>query len=806
MSKFMDELQLAVKSLVNKPSFSATVIFTMALTIGILIAAFNLNYLLLAKPLPFPNEARLVNVEIEQINQQTAKQFPHNTRVGLVELYKKQATLASLELIQQSRELLVSDGLQPKLNVAYVTPGYLDLLGVPIIKGRNMAVEEGLNKQIPVAVISYQTWQQWYNSDPDILGKMAQVSDVKYRIIGVIGENFVEYSPRPKEGKIEIWLPFDFNQLAQNDWSVGRSDLAAIGTLAPDVNVMQVNDSLTGSLLPKYEQDTATQAEFKDMTIKVTSTKLRDVIIGDSKSIGIIMFAGALILMLIACSNIINLFLSRTIEKTRTLAIQASLGAKPKHLFVAMFAESAILTFISALFGLIIAVWCFVLLEELAVDQLPRLSELSLDYVTVIFAMVTAFALASFFAFLSVRLIKYEKLKEQLQSSGKGGGLQISSTTRQILVISQVCLTSILISATLMLMHQTLDKVNNPLGFNQNNLFTLTLDGAQSYKTSEQEDGLLASVEQELNRLPYVENVSRAVHPPIRAGEWQMSLFDEKKNSLGAFPFNLIDENYFATIGQPILKGRGFEKNDKFVIKNRPIVLSESAAKLVFDTTDVVGRMVYTSRGEGREIVGVVGDIFNPYNSNDTKGIKIYTPFSNWKLNFIVKTNGKTISKHEALDILNKSAPGARIDEFDSIEGIYQKLLYKYKLIAWFVFVLSVLAIMLAAIGIYGVLSYSTQMRRFELGVRMSLGAKTHNLSRMVIKDNMKPILIGILLSIFVSFLIYLVAQEQLDVLLKPEVSVLALSMLLMVCVAFISCYIPVRKVLRERLISALRS
>ncbi|MBQ4814040.1 hypothetical protein A7985_23295 [Pseudoalteromonas luteoviolacea] len=807
MSRIKDEFRLALFSLIKRRQFSYSVVFSLALTLGILIAVFNLNYLLLAKPLPFPDQERLVSVNIEHINTTSGESSAHNTAVGLIELYKDQQVLDKVELIYQEKQLLLSHPEQPKISVAYVTPGYLELLGATMEQGRHFSQQEGLNNQVPVAILSYKAWQTWFSDQANAVGSMVEIQDTKFKVVGIVQEEFSEYRPQLEEGNIQIWLPWSYQPLNTSDWSVGRNTLAAVGLLGNTNNTVQVTESLTSVVSQKFTTDTAAKSGFKDTKVNVTITDLKDVIVGDAKKIGIVLFSGALILLLIACSNIVNLFLSRAIEKSRTLAIQACVGAKPKHLFMAMFAESLILTLCATLIGFIIAAWCFVLFQELAGDQLPRLSELSLDVVTILFSLLITIVLSVIFSWLSIRVIDYRKLKENLQSSGKGSGLQISKWSRSALVISQVSLACTLIVATLALMTSTIRTMNTPPGFDTDGVVTFTLNPGTSYNTGKKQNALLNNIKAEVDQLSQVDATSIAIHPPIRAGEWRMQFFDENKNQLGAFPFNMVDENYFPLINQKIIAGKNFTKDDMYASQNRPIILSQSAAYQLFGNNNAIGELVYTSRGEARKIIGVAADIFNPHNGNDTKGIKIYTPFSMWQLRIIAKVKpGSELTKAQLMQLVESKAPGARIDEYDTLEGIYQKLLYKHKVIAWFVLAVSVLAILLAGIGIYGVLSYSTQIRRYELGIRMSLGAKSKRIVTMLLMDNMLPIGVGIACSLIGSVLLYRFNRELLETIMQPELLSIILASVIMIVVALIACYLPVKKVLKDDPVRALRA
>ena len=344
-----------------------------------------------------------------------------------------------------------------------------------------------------------------------------------------------------------------------------------------------------------------------------------------------------------------------------------------------MFAESIILTSIAMLLGLIVCAWCFELLRGLAENQLPRLSELSIDSLTIAFSVALSVLLALLFSFLSTRVLNYQQLKQQLQSSGKGSGLQISATSRNSLVIAQVALTSLMLVATSMLIDKSMQTIQHPVGFSNKDVVTFELELGNKYSGSDEIKALLSNIGTEIKQLSHVEDVARAIMAPIRVGNFAMALRDENENDIGAFQINRVDSNYFDLIGLPILQGRTFQQLNNNAPNNvYEIIISESAAKHMFGNTDVVGKTLKTANNTPLRVVGIVGDIFNPYKSNESKGIKIYLNFSPWKVRMVVKpTSNAQITRQQLNDAIANVAPGVVVKDLISLEDIYQNLLFK---------------------------------------------------------------------------------------------------------------------------------
>ena len=326
------------------------------------------------------------------------------------------------------------------------------------------------------------------------------------------------------------------------------------------------------------EKYTASEASEAGDTAAAQIVSLQKLIVGDSSKVALLLLSGVIGLLLIAITNVTNLFLSRAAQKKRVMAMQAAVGAKPKDLFISMFAESLILSTIAGVLGLLVAGWGFVLLEELAAEQLPRISELAIDNVTLLFTGFMVIFLAVIFAKLSSRVVNYKALQTQLQSSGKGSGLQVSKRVRHFLIAMQVALATLLLVGASVVIEEALETVMHPLGFNEEDVFYLRVDRPKGANYSDEsliEMNLLTlSIKQALSKLPQVKEVSRSVIPATFKGSNSMGLNDKNDKRVGSFAFNMVDHNYFNILELPLIKGKTFteQKDPRYAINE--IILS----------------------------------------------------------------------------------------------------------------------------------------------------------------------------------------------------------------------------------------
>lgn len=803
MKAFSQEFKLALSSLSRAGGFSATIISTLAITLGALICIFNLNHLLLVKELPYPDADKLI-VMNQMYNTEGAGSSSGQTLPALLLWYKEQKQMSSMALVRYKSQSISDHREQPRVPVGYVTPEYFTLLGAPMRLGRGFSESEGFDQNVPVAVISHASWKKWFNSDDKIIGSTTQVGNTFYTIVGVTAEEFNEpqlYFSRD----VEVWLTWDYQDLNIDQWDLKTGSLVAFGQLKPEIKLNQANAILTKQIDSIFQGIDST---VPGDSLSADLQTFKQAIVGDSQNIALLLMAGVSGLLLIAATNVTNLFLSRAAVKQRTMAIQAALGAKPSHLFTSMFAESLILCSAAALIGLVLAGWGFVLLRELASTQLPRLSELGVDGVTLLFTALITLLLSALFAKLSSRVVNYDNLKVQLQSSGKGSGLQVSDKTRKVLIISQVALASLLLIGAVNVLEKVLVTVLKPLGFNQDQVFDLRIEQGGGYEGREQLNLLTLEVEKQLLALPQVAKVARNWFSPIRGGRSRTDLNDVNQQRVGSYRINLVGAQFFDLLELPFLQGRTFKERLNFDQKFDEIILSKSLAQKLVPNGNAIGETFMTNYDTPLKVVGVVADYFNPNDLGSSPAARYYLPFiPNFHLGYTLKLkdNGN-LQKHEVVSLLKQINPDIRVSIFRSLEDIHQGLIYRDKLAAGLAIALTLLTLILAAAGIYGVLNYSTQMRRYELGIHLSLGAKTERIILMVLKSSLTLVLLGLLLSIVTSALVYLLARQYLNEVIEFNLIALLSTFPVILITAFIACYLPVRKIVLDDPIKALRN
>jgi predicted permease len=814
MRKLILRHKQAWASLKKQPGFILTVLMTMGITLGALLCAVTLNYLLLLEPLPYPDQDRLFVAQHGILGAEKEQKGVAFTYPGLVHLYKSKEAFEQAAMMLYDNDVIISHNSQPLVNIAYVTPELHQMLASPMALGRMFEASEAMDSNNPVAMLSYNTWQQEFSASADILEQKITLGGVSYRIVGVLADHFVEPELAETGRKTQVWLPWDYNQTGENqrqNFGNINGSLQFIGQLKNDVSQSQAKQLLTPLVSDRWQQGVTEMSFFKGWSINMRVRSVKQVILRQSESIAVMLLAGVVGLVLIACANISNLFMARTAEKQRQMAIQAAIGATKKHLFKAMLAETSLLMFMSIILALVLAKIGFYIMQQYLGAVLPRVSELSLNPVTFISAVLITMIFALFFAKLSTRMINYRALNTTLQSSGKGSGLQVSKKTRQVLIASQVALATVLVFANFSLLKDAVKTINAPIGFTTDNISTLILNfSSTDFPSQEEAIPIMAEIMEKLEALPQVQSLSQSRSP--LDGFSVRALTNVANNERYTPFFNGVDHRYFNLIEQPLLQGDNFTLVDRRDDVNVMIV-NQAFAKQLTANGNALGMQLSINGPEPFKIVGIVNDIAIPGataigSDNADAGVpRAYVPNRLGERSFLLKLNpGQSISRQQLGKLLADVDSRYSVFSFNAASEILTQSLFAEITTAVTTAVLASLVFLLAGIGLYGILSYAIQLRRFELGARMAIGATRKHLVAMIISDNTKPVLVGFVGSVVLFALAYIGLSEYIQPLLTWQVLPMVLATLvLIVLVTLFACYWPLRQYINQPAIFSLR-
>ena len=808
------QIKQAYLSLKQKPGFVFGVVTTMGITLGALLCAITLNYLLLVEPLPYPEQNRLFVAEHQIIGAEQEEKGNDFSYPGLVHLYQSKAAFEQAAIMTYGQSVIISHNSQPLVNTAYITPELHQLLASPMAMGRLFEASEALDTHNPVAMLSYNTWQQEFNGSADIIDQKIKLGGMSYRIVGVLATNFVEPELVKIGRETQVWLPWDYNQ--QAEWrrkNFGEVDenLKFIGLLKKGVDPSQAAKMLTPLVNERWQEGVARDDFFKGWSVDMRIRPVKDVIIGQSESIAVMLLAGVIGLALIACANISNLFMSRTAEKQGQMAIKAALGATKKHLFTAMFAETALLMFISIILALVLAKGGFYIMQQYLGSVLPRVNELFLNPITFGSAVLITLVFALFFAKLSTSMVNYHALNTTLQNSGKASGLQVSKKTRQVLIACQVALATVLVFANFSLLKDAVKTINTPIGFATDNISTLHLSfSSADYPSREEAISIMAEIIEKLEALPQVETLSQS--RSSLDGYYQRALTNVANNKGYTPYFNEVDHKYFTLIEQQILQGDNFTMVDRRD-GAKVLIVNQTFAKQLKTDGDVLGLQISLGEPDSYKVVGIVNNTVIPghyptYRDSSTSGVPIaYMPSVLFNNYFMLKLKpDQSVSREQLGALLAEVDSRYSVFSFNAASDILTQSLFAEITTAVTTAVLASLVFLLAGIGLYGLLSYDTQMRRFEIGTRLAIGARRSDIIKLIISDNIKASLVGIVISIVILLCLTISFSEQLSKYIHWQLLGIFLTTVVLISViSFISCYLPLRQYINKPAIYSLK-
>lgn len=557
MSQFFYQQKQAWQSLKKTPGFVASVTTTMGLTLGALLCVLTLVYIMLMKPLPYPEQDKLYRVIQSQIMQNGQVDNDLFTYPGLIHFYKNQTHFSEAALIHYDDNILTSSSKQPSLKMGYVTPKWFSMLDVPMAQGRQFEQTEELDSHNPVAVISYDTWQNEFKNDADILSRKVEFSGVSFSIVGVTAKEFVEPEIEQRGLKTQIWLPWDYNLDTQAKESWGRIiPLAAfVGKLDSQKTIKQIEQEITPAENQIWRDNVGGVTFLNDWTLQMKLHSFNSLVVGDSHKVIYFLLAGIVGLVIIASANIANLFMSRIVQQQHSMAIRAAIGANKKQLFNALLVESAILMLLSIAIAVVVTVSGFYILQHYLSDILPRVAELKLNGFSFIAVIVIVMSWAYFFAKVSAKTIRYKALNQSLQSSGKGNRAQVSKKTRQVLMSTQVAIAAALIFVNTNLFKHALDSLNEDAGFKTHNLSYLNLVySAVEWPEYEAFGPIMTDIKAKISERPEVEALSHSSSPLSRF--WQWPINDLVRKERYTIFIKSIADDYFSLIEQPLIEGK----------------------------------------------------------------------------------------------------------------------------------------------------------------------------------------------------------------------------------------------------------
>jgi len=809
MDAMWKNLTYSLRMLVKRPSLTIVAIVAIALGIGANTAIFSVVNTVLLQPLPYEQPEQLVMLATETRSQTLDGRGTFSVP-DFLDIQQHSKTLEYVAMYQRTGTIVTEGGEPERLIGTAVNADYFPLLRVKPVLGRLFTRDEDKPGASPVIVLSYGLWQRRFGGDPNIVGREVNLGG-KTTVVGVLPAGFkFPISDDPQE----YWEPIFSAGFVTKEAREERASrfLSAIGRMKPGVTVEEVKADL--DLLSRQIEQQYPQSNTKVM---FNAVSMHEDITRDYRGALLVMLGAVGLVLLIACANVANLLLARAAARQKEVAIRMALGASRARIAAQLLTESLLLSLAGGVVGLLLASWGIDLLIAYGPSDVPRLHTVSLDRYVLFFTFVISMLTGVLFGLVPALQASKPDPGNTLKQDGRGLSHGGRNRMRSALIVSEVALSLMLLTGAGLLINSFWRLLRTDAGFELQGVLALDIPlSTTKYPKPEQRAAAFESLIARMKSLPGVRDASVVSNVPLTDFDYELSFQIEgrppyKPGEEATTDYTVIGNDYFRTMNIPLLRGRGFTNHD---VAGSPevIVVSDAFVKRYFPGEDPIGRRIVFDgpKKTPLEIVGVVADIKR--NGLDVAAEpELYVSHvqrPERRLNLVVRT--------DALDASQLTqAARAEVKAFDSNQIIWRTQTLedllgtsvaprRFNMLLLGIF--ASVALVLAAVGLYGVMSYSVSWRTHEIGIRMALGAKRADVLRLVIRQGMTMTLIGLALGLIGAFaLSRVIAGLLYGVSPKDPLTFAGVSIVLL-AVALLACLLPARRATRVNPIVALRS
>lgn len=822
MDSFLRDLRFAWRMLVKSPGFTVVAILTLALGIGANVATFSIVYAVLLRPLPFPHQDQLVRV----FDDLRGSNVP-NVGMSVPELWDFQQRSGVFDQISVVWPISadLSGGDRPERIEALATsPNYFTLLGVQPRIGRVYTDRDAVPGFLDGVILSDGFWRRQFGADPHILGKKVRLDNDPYTVLGVMPPDF-RHPGRTLETDVDAWIAagYDANPFPHPALRSLRMLPGAIARLKPGLTVPEAQAKLetySAQLAAQYPTDYPSAVRWIPRLVSV-----QEDLVGKVRTELFILFGAVGCVLLIGCVNLANLLLSRSAGRQREIAIRLALGAGRARLMLQMLTESLFLAIVAGVVALLTVVWMKASLLRLAPASLPRLSEVHVSGGVLLFAFFLSIATGILFGLVPALQASSASQVSSLREGSRGSGSSRAHTRiSRVLVISEIALSLILLVGAGLLLRSFWRVLQVQPGFNPRGVVTAQIwmpvpndPSTDRYRPPDKRAAFLREVVRRVGTIPGVEAVSIGSSNSLPLGA--------ARNS---FPFNIegrpadserlpvaefasVSPTYFDILGTPLISGRVFAESDD-TNSQRVAVIDQTVASRYWPGQSPLGQHIqftqFNPQNPWMTIVGVVGDIKSDGFDAPTAPHIYLSVYQNPPYASVVflRTHGTSGNLGDQIrtevQSIDSNLPLFSVRTMDEV---ISRSMAERRFALEILGVFACVALLLAAIGIYGVMSYSFSRRIHEIGIRVALGAQRADILRMVLREGMQLVLFGLAAGLLGAVILTRFLRTLLFNVTSTDPLVFASIAALLAAVALFACYIPARRATHVDPLVALR-
>jgi putative ABC transport system permease protein len=824
MSSLVSDLRHSLRVLTANPGFTTVAVAALALGIGANTAIFSVVNAVLLAPLPYPHSDRIMRIE---------RGFKNGDQSGSVSIPK---FMAWKKGDQTFDSMTIYDFSGPGLNLGsgdhleqvkgiHVSAEYFQVFGVSPSAGRTFLPQEDQPNGAKAAILSGDLWRTHFGSDPSLIGRTVLLGGDSYTVVGVLPASFHSDPPA------DVFLPM---QADPNSTNQGHYLLAA-GRLKPGVTL----DSAKANMVVAGEQFRRANPKWMDDSETVAVISLRDAMVGDVRLALLILVGAVAFVLLIACANVANLLLARAAGRQREIAIRTAVGASRGHLIRQLLTESVLLSTIGGLLGLLIGAWSVPLLLAVSPGNLPRINDEGhvasvvsvLDWHVLAFTFAIVLLTGILFGLLpALRISKLDVNLVLKEASGRSGTGLRHNRVRGVLVAAEMALAVILLAGAALMIRTFVGLRSVQPGFDPHSIITMqtSLSGGR-YDSTAKAANMIHQVTDHIESLPGVRSAAATVMLPVDSIGLDLPFnidgVPPSKGNLynGDELWRFISPHYFSALRVPLVRGRAFDQRDTGN-STRVVLVNDAFAKKYWPKGDPIGQRLTIGKGLGpqfeepaREIVGVIANIREMGLSAGDRPV-MYIPESQTgdgltklansvvPLSWIIQTSGDPLLLSAAIqrEFLSVDSQLA-VSKIRSMDQVIYESTARQNFNMLLLTIFAGLALLLASIGIYGLMSYTVEQRTQEFGIRMALGAGRNDMLRLVVRQGMLLAGIGLAVGLAASFGVNrLLANLLFGVKTTDPMTYVAVAVIL-VSVALLATYIPARRAMKIDPLIALR-
>jgi putative ABC transport system permease protein len=788
----IQDLRFALRVLRKNPGFALVAVLVLAIGIGANTAIFSVVDTVLLRPLPYPHADRLVF--IENVFPQTG-----NTPMtyGNFLFWRDQHQLFDQMLTYFSSTAAITGLEEPEeVPAVRISANLLPTLGISPIAGRGFRDDEDARSANPVVMLTESFWRKHYGGSASAVGQKLTLNDNVYTIVGVVSDSF-----RLGGERFELVMPLRLTP----DYHVAF--LPAIARLQPGVSLKQAQAALPG-LIPAYKKD---DPELSN----VAFTPYQQVLVGNSRPLLFVLLGGVIAVLLIACANTANLLLARAASREKEIALRISLGAGRLRLARQLLTESVLLSLIGGVLGILLGWGSLHFLTSLLQRRLPQAIAIQLDIRILVFALLLSLTTGLVFGLAPVVQLIRGNLHDRLKQGGRqtaGGGQRL----RQVLVVGEIAISLVLLAAAGLLLRSMISLINVDKGFNSHHVLTMAVRPSPvRYKDPKTEILYLQKILENVNSLPGVQTAGWVYTLPLTGNSTNGPIkIEGRPGDSPNVDKQYMQGNYFQAMRTPLLKGRFFDARDN-IDSPKVVIVNQTLAQKLFPNQDPIGRRIDVGWGDPgfSEIIGVVADAKQEALTAERRPSTFMLYTQNVSImqyldtNLVVRTSQDPLSAVAAIrSRIQQLDPNQPLADVKTMDDVLAESLAPQRAPAWLFGGFSAIALFLAAIGIYGVLSYFVVQRSQEIGVRLALGAQRSNVLRLILGQGARLIAIGVAIGITGGFWAARTLTSLLFGVKPTDLPTFVAVSVLLAGLALVACAVPALRATRVDPLVVLRS